>query len=426
MGHLNLLPATEAVRQIAAGKITSEQLVRDCLERVAAHEPVTGAWAHLDGDAALQRAHELDRSTSRGLLHGIPIGVKDLIDTCDMPTTYGSAIYAGYQPAWDAPCVAYARAQGAVVLGKTVTTEFATFHPGKTANPHNSHHTPGGSSSGSAAAVADYMVPLAFGTQTAASVIRPAAFCGIVGYKPSFGVINRAGVKPLCDTLDTVGTLARSVADCALFAAAVSGRHDLIIEQPLSTAPRVGICRTFEWKYAQSETQAALELAIHKLGAAGVTIVDVDLPPNFAGIVQAQTDIMLYELAHSLAHEWLAHRERLSAKLTAMIESGLNVTRERYEAAMTLARNGRRMLPDVFTRADVLLAPSTPGEAPAGLHATGDPLFCRMWTLLHTPCVHLPFAQGPKGLPVGLQVIGPVGADHSTLLCAEFLFKKLT
>jgi Asp-tRNA(Asn)/Glu-tRNA(Gln) amidotransferase A subunit family amidase len=216
------------------------------------------------------------------------------------------------------------------------------------------------------------------------------------------------------------------VADCALLAAAVSGRSDLIIEEPLATAPRVGLCRTFEWKRAQSETHAAINEAIKKLGAAGVALVDVDLPPNFGGIVQAQIDIMLYELSHSLAHEWLAHRARLSAKLVEMIEGGLKVTRERYEAAMALARNCRRVLSDLFTRADVLLAPSAIGEAPEGLAATGDPLFNRMWTLLHTPCVHLPFFKGLKGLPVGLQAVGPFGADRHTLLYAEFLLRKLT
>ena len=426
MSHLNLLSATEARKQIAAGKITSEQLVRDCLERIGAREPAVGAWAHLDADAAMQDARACDAATARGLLHGIPLGVKDLIDTCDMPATYGSAIYAGHQPAWDAPCVALARASGAVVLGKTVSTELAYFTPGKTANPRNTAHTPGGSSSGSAAAVADHMAPFAFGTQTAGSVIRPAAFCGVVGYKPSFGLINRAGVKPLSDTLDTIGTLARNVPDAALLAAAASGRDELVIAHPLSTKPTVGICRTFEWPRAQTETHAAMDLAISKLGAAGVTLIDVDLPPNFAGLVQAQLDIMTYEMAHSLAYEWHAHRARLSTKLQELIAAGLALPRERYDAAVTLARNCRRITETLFSKADVLLAPSAPGEAPAGLGATGDPLFNRVWTLLHVPCVHLPFTQGPKGLPVGLQVVGPRGADRHTLLCADDLLRKLT
>ncbi len=425
MRKLNLLSATEAAQQIAAGNITSEQLTRDCLEHIAAREPAVGAWAHLDADAALKCARELDASTSRGLLHGVPIGVKDFIDTCDMPATYGTAIYAHHRPAWDAPCVALSRAVGAVILGKTVSTELAYFTPGKTANPHNVAHTPGGSSSGSAAAVADHMVPLAFGSQTAGSVIRPAAFCGVVGYKPSFGVISRVGAKPLSDTLDTIGVLARSVPDAALFAAAASGRNDLLIAQALTTAPRVGICRTFEWSRAQPETQAAMALAISKLGAAGVTLMDIDLPPNFAGLVQAQIDIMAYEMARSLAFEWHAHRVRLSQKLQDLIAAGLALPRERYDAAVTLAHNCRRMADELFARADVLLAPSAIGEAPRGLDTTGDPLFNRVWTLLHTPCVHLPFTQGPNGLPLGLQVVGAIGADRHTLHCADYLLRKL-
>ncbi len=425
MSHLNLLSATEARKQIAAGKITSEQLVRDCLERIAVREPLVGAWAHLNADAATQHARELDQSTTKGLLHGIPVGVKDLIDTCDMPATYGSAIYANHRPAWDAPCVALARAAGAVVLGKTVSTEIAYFTPGKTANPRNTAHTPGGSSSGSAAAVADHMVPFAFGTQTAGSVIRPAAFCGVVGYKPSFGLINRAGVKSLSDTLDTIGTLARNVPDAALLAAAASGREELVIDQPLSTKPTVGICRTFEWPRAQAETRASMDLAIRQLGAAGVTLIDIDLPPNVAGLVQAQLDIMTYEMARSLAYEWHAHRARLSVKLQELIAAGAALPRERYDAAITLARNCRRMGEALFSRVDVLLAPSAIGEAPAGLGATGDPLFNRVWTLLHTPCVHLPFTQGPNGMPVGLQVVGPRGADRHTLLCADYLLGTL-
>ncbi len=427
MPYLNLLSASAATKQIARGTITSEQLTRDCLEHIATREPAIGAWTHLAADAALQRARTLDAQplSSRGLLHGIPIAVKDFIDTHDMPTTYGSAIYAHHRPASDAPCVAMARAAGAVVLGKTVTTELAYFTPGKTANPRNTAHTPGGSSSGSAAAVADHMVPLAFGSQTAGSVIRPAAFCGIVGYKPSFGLISRAGAKPLSDAMDTIGTLARSVPDAALFAAAASGRHDLVIDQPLTHAPRVGICRTVDWPRAQAETHAAMDTAIRKLGAAGVTLVDVDLPPHFASMVQAQLDIMTYEMARSLAFEWHAHRAQLSPKLQDLIAAGWALPRERYDAAITLTRNARRLSSELFTRADVLLTPSTIGVAPHGLDATGDPLFNRTWTILHTPSVHLPFAQGPNGLPVGLQAIGAIGADRQTLLCADYLLNTL-
>lgn len=426
MSNLNLLSATEARKQLATGNMTSEQLVRDCLERIASREPAVGAWTHLAAADALARARLLDRSGSQGLLHGIPIAVKDLIDTCDMPTSYGSSVYARNQPAWDAPCVALARAAGAVVLGKTVTTEFAYFTPGKTANPRNLAHTPGGSSSGSAAAVADHMAPLAFGSQTAGSVIRPAAYCGVVGYKPSFGWISRAGVKPLSDTLDTVGVLARTVPDAALLAAAASGDNTLLIDRPRASAPSVGICRGFDWPRAQPEVHQVMALAIHQLSAAGVKLIDVDLPPNFAGLPQAQLDIMTFEMARSFGYEWHAHRATLSQRLQDLIAAGLTIPRERYEAAITLARNCRHTSTEIFSRVDVLLTPSAPGEAPRGLDATGDPLFNRIWTLLHTPCVHLPFAQGPNGLPVGLQVVGAIGADKHALLCADDLLRKLT
>jgi Asp-tRNA(Asn)/Glu-tRNA(Gln) amidotransferase A subunit family amidase len=425
MNALNLLSATEAARQLADRRITAVQLLEACIERINLREPAVGAWMHLDLNAARARAKQLDAGPSQGLLHGLPLGVKDLMDTADMPSGYGSPIYAAHRPAWDAASVALARAAGAIVVGKTVTTEFATFHPGKTANPQNLAHTPGGSSSGSAAAVADYMVPLAFGTQTAGSIVRPAAYCGTVGYKPSFGTASRVGVKALCDSLDTVGGLGRTVADAALLVAAVSGRHELVLGAPLERPPRVGLCRTYEWKHADPATQAAFGQAQQRLAAAGVKLKDVDLPPQFAGLVQAQTDIMLHELAESLAYERLHHGDALSPKLRQMIEGGLAIGHDRYAAAIALARSCRRALSQVFTDVDVLLAPSTQGEAPAGLDATGDPLFNRMWTLLHTPCVHLPFATGPQGLPVGLQAVGNIGADRETLAAADWLHARL-
>jgi len=425
MGALNTLSAVEAARQIAAGKLTSEALVRDCLERIAVRETDVQAWAYLDPEAAIRQAKAADAASSRGLLHGVPVGVKDLIDTIDMPTAYGSPIYAGHRPAWDAPCVALTRAAGGIVLGKTVTTEFANMHPGKTRNPHNPGHTPGGSSSGSAAAVADYMVPLAFGTQTAGSVIRPSSYCGVVGYKPSFGLINRVGVKALSDTLDTVGTIARSVADAAYFAAAVSGRRELIVDKPLNGRLRVGVCRTYEWKHALPEMAAALEAAAQKLAAGGAAVTEINLPPTYANLVQAQTDIMFVEEAQSLAYERLAHGASLSNNLRSVLDAGLAITPERYDAAQTLARNCRRTLADVFSNCDVLLAPSAPGAAPAGLEMTGDPVFNRMWTLLRTPCVTLPVGTAGNGLPVGLQVIGAFGSDVETLAGAHWIHQVL-
>jgi len=425
MGALNTLSAVEAVRQIGARKITSEALVGDCLERIAAREGSVQAWQYLDRDAALAQARAADAGPNRGLLHGLPVGVKDLIDTVDMPTTYGSPIYADHRPAWDAPCVALTRAAGGIVLGKTVTTEFAVLHPGKTRNPHNFGHTPGGSSSGSAAAVADYMVPLAFGSQTAGSVIRPAAFCGVVGYKPSYGLISRVGVKALSDTLDTIGTIARTVPDAALFAAAITGRSDLLIEKPLASRPRVGICRTYEWKHAQPETIAALENAARQLGGAGVAVSDVNLPPTYANLAQAQIDIMFVEQAQSLAYERLNHWRQISERLRGILDAGLKTPLDRYDAAQILARNCRRTLTEVFADCDVLLAPSAPGAAPADLTVTGDPIFNRIWTLLRVPCVTIPVASAPNGLPVGVQVIGAPGSDARTLAAAHWLHEAL-
>ena len=429
MGALNTLPAVEAARQLAAGKITSVALVQDCLDRIALRENDVQAWMHIDAEAALAQARAADAQTKtgadRGLLHGLPVGVKDLIDTVDMPTTYGSPIYAAHRPAWDAPCVALTRAAGGIVIGKTVTTEFAVMQPNKTRNPHHPGHTPGGSSSGSAAAVADFMVPLAFGTQTAGSIIRPASYCGVVGYKPSFGLISRVGVKALSDTLDTVGTIARSVPDAAYFAAAVSGRRELIVDKEWSGTLRVGICRTYEWKHAQPETISALEAATRTLGMAGAAVAEINLPPTFASLVQAQIDIMFAEQAQSLAHERLRHWTQISARLQGILAEGLKVTHERYDAAQMLARNCRRTLGDVFANCDVLLAPSAPGAAPAGLDMTGDPVFNRMWTLLGTPCVTLPVAVAANGLPVGLQVIGAFGSDVETLAAAHWIHQAL-
>jgi len=423
MGALNTLTAVEAVNQIAAKKITAEAVVRDCLERIRMREIDVMAWQHIDGERAIERARAADVAGNPGLLRGLPVGVKDLIDTIDMPATYGSPIYQNHRPAWDAPCVALTRAAGGIVLGKTVTTEFAVMHPNKTRNPHNQKHTPGGSSSGSAASVADYMVPVAFGTQTAGSVIRPASFCGVVGYKPSFGTINRVGVKSLSDTLDTIGTMGRTVPDAALLAAAVTGRRELLVEKAPGTSVRIAICRTYEWKHAQPETIAAVESAAGRLR--GPTVTEVKLPPNFANLVQAQTDIMLVEQSRSLAHERLSHWDLISPRLQRLLTEGLAITHDRYEAAQTLARNCRRTLSEVFANCDVLLAPSAPGAAPAGLDATGDPVFNRMWTLLRTPCVTIPVATADNGLPVGLQVIGDFGTDAQTLCAAHWVHQAL-
>jgi Asp-tRNA(Asn)/Glu-tRNA(Gln) amidotransferase A subunit family amidase len=423
MRQLNQLSASEAARRLAARDITAEQMARACLARIEEREATVRAWIHVDADAVLAGARALDAGPVRGPLHGLPLGVKDLIDTADMPTGYGSPIYAGHRPRADAACVALARAAGALVLGKTVTTEFAWFYPGKTTNPHNAQHTPGGSSSGSAAAVADCMVPLAYGTQTAGSVIRPASFCGIVGYKPTYGTLPRAGIKPLADSLDTLGVLTRTVADAALLVSAVSGRD--LMPKPLAQAPRIGVCRTHDWDAAEPETAAAMERAATLLARAGAEVTDIILPQVFAGITQAQTDIQNYESYAALACERLQHYDALSDKLKQLLEHARQCDATRYDAAQALVATCRAQLGEAFSDMDVLLAPSAPGEAPAGLAATGNPIFCRIWTVLHVPAINLPCSRGPQGLPVGVQIVGRRGDDARALAVADWAEQRL-
>lgn len=417
------LTTAEAATAIAQGTMTSQALVEACLARINEREARIGAWTYLDAEAALAQARACDRSPARGPLHGVPVGIKDIIDTCDMPTSYGSAIYTGHQPTWDASCVALLRAAGAVILGKTVTTEFAMYTPGKTANPHNPAHTPGGSSSGSAAAVADGMVPLALGSQTAGSIIRPASFCGVVGYKPTHGQFPLAGIKAVSQTLDTLGGFARSVDDLALLRAAFIAAPATL--PTLGHPPRIGLYRTPQWSQATSDTQDVLESTGKHLAAAGAAVADLDLAPDFADLVAAQETIQVFEGKRCCAYELAHHREQLSPKLLELLESGANPSYTAYADAVALAERCRRLLEAVFNTHDVLLVPSAPGEAPAGLDATGNPLFNRMWTLLHVPAVNLPGRAGSNGLPVGVQVIGPLGQDDRLLSIAAWMHARL-
>jgi Asp-tRNA(Asn)/Glu-tRNA(Gln) amidotransferase A subunit family amidase len=425
MTEPRLLTAREAARQIAERRLTAEALVRSYLDRIEARESVVGAWQYLDRDQALAEARQRDGEAPRGPLHGIPIAVKDLINTRDMPTAYGSPIYRGHRPAADASCVALARAAGAVVLGKTVTTEFATFTPGKTVNPHNPAHTPGGSSSGSAAAVADGMVPLGFGTQTAGSVIRPASFCGVVGYKPSFGLINRAGVKPLSDSLDTVGVYARTVDDAAFFAGVLTERPALRHLALPDQAPRFGLYRTPMWAEAEPAAAAALDAARAALERAGAPVEELAIAPEHEGLTDAQDKIMGFEMCRALADERIRHSAELSPRLAQQLDAGMAVGAEEYDAARALAATARADLARFFGGWDAILTPAAPGEAPAGLGYTGNPVFNRMWTLLGTPCATLPARWGGGGLPTGVQLVGRIGDDARLMACAAFLERAL-
>jgi Asp-tRNA(Asn)/Glu-tRNA(Gln) amidotransferase A subunit family amidase len=425
VADLRSLTAREAARQIAERRITAEALMAACLDRVAAREAVVGAWHYLDREQALAAARRRDAERPRGPLHGIPIAVKDLIDTGDMPTAYGSPIYRNHRPAADAACVALARAAGAVVLGKTVTTEFATFTPGKTANPHNPVHTPGGSSSGSAAAVADGMVPLAFGTQTAGSVIRPGAYCGCVAYKPSFGLINRAGVKPLADSLDTIGVFARSVEDAALFAGVLSERPALRQLAIPQQAPRFGLYRTPVWGQAEPATAAALDAARAALERAGAVVTELAVAPEHEGLAEAQDMIMGFEIVRALAYERLERSAELSPRLAQLIDAGMAIGAEVYDQAQTRTAAARVGLAAFFGACDAILVPAAPGEAPAGLGNTGNPVFNRMWTLLGVPCASLPARWAENGLPTGVQLVGRPNDDARLMACAAFLEQAL-
>ncbi len=426
MTKLQELPVHLAVSQIRQGKLKPSALMAAYAEQIMGLEPKVGAFIQLDLEGALNQAKMLDAATPEGLLFGVPIGVKDIIDTADMPTGYGSPIYANHQPAWDAACVNEARRQGAVVIGKTVSTEFAIFQPGKTANPHNLEHTPGGSSSGSAAAVGAGMLPLAFGTQTAASVFRPASFCGVVGYKPSFGLIQRGGVKSLSESFDTVGLMARNVMDAALFAAAAARRHDLIPVQAdqspkAQQKPTVGLFRTAHWDVADESSQAAVLGFADRLRAQGVNVQDVAVPAVFADLLQAQTDVMLAEAAIALGYEYAHHKALCSPKLIEVIEAGNAITLERLQAAKDVITAARAAAKDLFDQVDVLLSPAAPGEAPKGLSATGDPVFGRSWSALGTPGLTLPGAIGPNGLPIGVLLSGAYNQDRQFLAAALVL-----
>jgi Asp-tRNA(Asn)/Glu-tRNA(Gln) amidotransferase A subunit family amidase len=424
MDDLVRTSAVEAAARLARRELSAERYVRAHLERIEEREPQVRAFVHIDAAGVLSAARALDGGPVRGLLHGLPIGVKDIFDTFDMPTQGGCLIYSGHQPAIDAACVALSRRAGALVLGKTVTAELATFAPNETRNPLDPAHTPGGSSSGSAAAVADGMLPLATGTQTWGSIIRPASFCGVVGFKPTYNLIPKKGVWNSADSLDTVGVFGRSVADAALFVAGMLDFRDLLVPGA-PAVPRIGICRTLQWERAAAETKTALENASGKLAAAGAVVQDIALPGQYADLLRAQTTVALWETGHSYADECFRNSARLRKALFERCLEGYRIDPAEYQRAIALGRQCRAMLPDAFAGCDVLLAPAAAGEAPRGLDWTGDPLFNQVWTFLHTPCVAIPASHGPNGLPIGLQVVGRLDDDARTLHAAHWIERVL-
>ena len=397
-----------------------ESIARACLDRIEADEPRVLAWAHLDPGHVLARARELDQvpQGARAALHGIPLGVKDIFDTYDMPTAYGSPIYLGHRPRTDAASVSIARQRGALVLGKLVTTEFAAWPPGPTTNPHDSARSPGGSSSGPAAAVAAGMVPVAFATQTTGSIVRPAAFCGVVGYKPTHGTLPCTGVKAISETFDTVGVMTRTVEDAAFVVGSLSGRA-LGLPQKLS-APRLGICLTHEWHAAAPETVDLFDALPDVLAGAGGHPVSLSLPPSFAGLVEAQHRVWTFEIARCLADEYRRFADMIREPLRGMLEEGTAMSLQAYDESRILVRKCYAELRGAFGEVDALVTPSAPGEAPE-LAATGDPIFNRAWSALGTPVVNVPAGTGPSGLPLGVQVVGLPAEDAGALACAAWV-----
>jgi len=422
MSEPNQMSASALASAIAEGALSPETVVESCLARISAREDEVGAWVTLDRD---QIARELSRiaaipGSARGPLFGVPVGIKDVYDTADLPTAYGSQIYADHRPAWDAATVARLRAAGAVILGKTITTEFAYWKAGKTRNPHDASRTPGGSSSGSAASVADYMVPLATGTQTVASTMRPAAFCGIVGFKPGFGRISTTGIKTLAGSLDTVGAFARTVPDVALLASVLAGRADWLTDQGGTAPPVMKMARSPDWDAVTPPGIAAIEQTAKTLEAGGATLITGDVPDGFAPLSTIQNTVLAFEAARDFSSEWLDHRSLISPELTGLIEQGLAIPATDYEAALAVRAECAASLDHLFGEADVLLAPSAVGEAPVLSEGTGDPIMSRAWTLLGLPTISLPCGAGPDGLPLGLQIAARPGKDRQLLAAAAW------
>src|SRR5262245_34277441 len=437
----SLLSATEGAQRIRDGLLTSEELVGACLARIRAIEPKVQAWTYLDEKHALAQARAADEKKRSGepigALHGVPVGLKDIIDTADMPTENGCALHKGRAPRDDAAAVSRLRASGAVILGKTVTTECAYFSPGKTRNPHNLEHTPGGSSSGSAAAVAASMVPLALGSQTNGSTIRPAAFCGVYGFKPTHGLIPRTGMLQLSRTLDHVGLFARSLDDIALLAEQLAGDDagdpdtrprarppfQAVSAEAPPLEPMLAFIKTPHWELVDAEAKEAFGELIEALGE---QVEEVELFPSAHAAWDWHQTIMDVEMAANFEREWTHGRDQLSPQLRTLIERGREVRAVDYQRALRSLPPVVDSLDELFMeRYDAILTPAARGTAPKGLAATGDPRFCTLWTLLGMPALSLPLMQGAGGLPLGVQLVGRRHFDARLLRTARWLGARL-
>ena len=426
MTQATSLTASQAVQKIATGTLSATALTEACIATTETHEPQVGAWAHFDPDKPRMAARLADASQPKGPLHGVPFGVKDIIETVDMPTGYGTPIYNNHQGARDAACVALLKEAGAIVFGKNVTTELAHFHPGKTRNPHRATHTPGGSSSGSAAAVAAHMVPFALGTQTTGSVLRPASYCGVYGFKPSFGDVIRSGVFECATSFDHVGWFARSVADIELVRRALVRLPHLPLAEVELRDLRIGMFRSPWWDRAETNTREQIEGAARALMAAGASVADVAVPDGFANLGALHKTIAGFEFARAISFERVERGHLLSQKLLeGRCGDGLAATYDEYIHAQEAVDAARRAFRELMHNYDALITPAAPGEAWEGLAATGDPIFNLAWTTLHVPAISIPAFKGPSGLPVGLQVVGAYRKDAEMLAAAEAIAKGL-
>jgi len=440
VSQLAALSVTDAARAIRAGEISAEQLTDACLARIREVDANVEAWAYLDPEHALKQARARDQDRSEGQptgpLHGIPVGIKDIFDTADMPTEDGSVLHSGRTPAHDATPVAMLRAAGAVILGKTVTTEFATYTPGKTRNPHNPAHTPGGSSSGSAAAVAAGMVPLALGSQTNGSVIRPASYCGVYGFKPTHGMISRGGVLTLSRTLDHVGIFARTLDDIALAAEQLVGYDardpDTRVRARIPFAAIAAEAPPFEpmlafvkgpaWDRAEDETKEAFAELTATLDD---RLVEVDLPHSAGQSLDWHRTIMEAEMAANLDLEWEKGRDRISERLREQLAKGREVKALDYQLALARIPLINQGFEEIFERCDAIVTPAATGTAPKGTETTGDPAFCTLWTLSGMPAISLPLMQGENGLPLGVQLVGKRGDDARLLRTTRWLVGQI-
>ena len=416
MKHLWKLTAAEASAALAEKSITSEALVRACLERIAEREPVVKAWAFVDPDMAIRSARELDKQKRRSPLHGVPVGIKDMIDTADMPTQHNSPIYTGHRPGQDAACVSILRSAGAVILGKTDTHEFAAGgRLAATRNPHDLTRTAGGSSTGSGAAVGDHQVPLALGTQTAGSTIRPGSFNGVFAIKPTFGTLNREGAKVYSISLDTIGWFGRSVADLGLLADVFNIDRAPWQARPGVKGMKIALCRTPYWKKAAKESQQAVERAAEKLAKAGAKVTDLELPKDFAALNDLQGVLMRGEGRAAFLAEYRRAYDLLHQDFRDRVENKDKFTPAQFAAAYDEIARLRPVFDNLAASYDALLTPSAVGEAPADLTITGDPMFNRAWSALYVPCITIPAATGPNGMPVGVQLVGPRYGDAKLL-----------